>query len=186
MAEDNEKHKDPVIEVRGRLSPERLIEEVGEERIDERLRFLEGVYNRFSNRWDGVRLNPYLLRETVESYFCDIYRLKFFRPIDYTNAHKQAAYTMKWLSRIRPIQMISGAGPLPTTIMSNAYYALMAGFALLDISFDNESSDWWASYVTEAVYNLHFHSPSVESLGQAMCALQALTKLEAVSTKTRT
>ncbi|MCL2001252.1 MAG: hypothetical protein FWG74_07440 [Planctomycetes bacterium] len=176
MAKNNDAQTDPIIETHGRLSPEKIISLVGKERIVDRLKFLERVYNTFVDRWPGMYLNPYLLRETVESYFCDVYRLKFFRPVNFVDEPKQAAYTIKWISWIRPIQMYEGTGPCPSTIMSNAYYALMAGLALLGINLDTKNDAWWASYVTNAVYILHFHSISIESLNQEMYVLQALAR----------
>ncbi len=173
MAENSHNQTDPVIEKHGRLSPERLLELVGD-RIVHRIKFLEQTYNQFIDQWPGVYLNPYLLREAVESYFCDVYRLKFFRPVNLINEHKKAAYTMKWIARIRPVQMVDGTGPSLSIMMVNAYYALAAGLALLDIDFDARSDMWWKSYITHTVYTLHYHSVSVESLTQEMCVLHAL------------
>ncbi len=164
---------DPIIEKHGRLSPGDLLDLVGD-RIKERCAFLEGIYNRFCDRWPGVYLNRYLLQETVESYFCDVYRLKFFRPVNLINEYKKAAYTMKWIARIRPIQMDEGHGPSTSTLMVNSYYALMSGFTLLDINYDAKNSEWWKTYITDTTYLLHYHSVSVESLTQEMCVLQEL------------
>ncbi len=170
----NNDDEDPIIAKYGRISPEALLREVGEKRIMERLVFLEKAYNLFHDKWPGVYMNPYLMREAVESYFCDIYRLKFFRPVERINAYKQAAYTMKWLARIRPIQMCDGTGPDLSTIMVNGYFALMAGLALLDIDVDPHSDKWWAGYITETTYLLHYHSASIESLCSEMGVLKAL------------
>lgn len=176
MREDDDRSLDPIIEKHGRLSPGKLLEHVGEARLRNRCVFLESVYNEICDRWPGVYLNPYLLRETVESYFCDVYRLKFFRPVDFANEHKKAAYTIKWISRIRPIQMIGGHGPDTAALMGNAYFALMAAFALLKIRFDAGNDDWWRSYVTDTVYFLHYHSVSADSLSGEMRVLHALRK----------
>ncbi len=164
---------DPLIEEYKRLSPATIIARKRDE-ILARLKFFEQVYNEHVDQWSGVYLNPYLLREAVESYFCDVYRLKFFRPVNFINEHKQAAYAMKWISRIRPIQMYEGAGPATSILMVNAYFALIAGFALLDIDYGAKDNEWWKTYITNTVYCLHYHSVSVESLSAEMCAIQML------------
>lgn len=174
MNEKDEGAPDPVVGTHGRLSPEELLALIGAERLRERGIFLENAYNRVCGEWPGIYLNPYLLRMTVESYFCDLYRLKFFRPVEYANEHKKAAYTMKWIARVRPIQMTGGYGADTPTLMANAYFALMAGLMFLHIDCDVRNNQWWRKYVTDMVYFLHYHSVSVESLSSEMRVLQEL------------
>lgn len=171
--DENTNDPDPIIEKYARLSPERIIA-LKRDDIIERLKFFERIYNEYVDQWAGVYLNPYLLREAVESYFCDVYRLKFFRPVNRINEPKKAAYAMKWISRIRPIQMYDGMGPEVSVIMANAYFALIIGFSLLDIDYDAKGDAWWKTYITDTTYLLHYHSASVESLTQAMSVLQEL------------
>lgn len=173
MPENKRGLPDPIIEEYGRLSPEKIIE-LKKEDIQERIKLFEQVYNEYVDRWRDVYLNPYLLREAVESYYCDIYRLKFFRQVDRINEHKKAAYTMKWLARIRPVQMREGAGPAKSIVMVNAYFALMAGLTLLDVDNNAIKDEWWRTFITDMTYLLHHHSVSVETLTQAMSVLKAL------------
>ncbi len=177
MPNTDSEQTDPLIEAYGRLSPEKLIEWKGED-IRRRLAFFEETYNEHLDQWPGVHLNHYLLREAVESYFCDIYRLKFFRPVNRINKQKQAAYTMKWLARIRPVQLIDGFGADVPTIMVNAYFALVAGLTLLDVDHGAKDNEWWDTFITEMTYLLHYHSVSVETLTQALCVLKELDSQE--------
>lgn len=81
---------------------------------------------------------------------------------------------MKWISRIRPIQLHDGIGPSASVIMVNAYFALVSGLSLLDIDYDVRNDEWWKSYITDTTYLLHNHSVSIEALTQEMRVLQAL------------
>ncbi len=164
---------DPIIEEHGRLSPEKLIALKGKE-ITARLRLIEHLYNVHMEQWPTVYLNRYLLREAVESYYCDIYRLKFFRQVDRINEHKKAAYAMKWLARVRPVQIREGFGPDSSSIMVNAFFALIAGLELLGVKYDAKNDAWWKAFATEMTYLLHYHSVSVETLTQAMSVLKKL------------
>lgn len=173
MANNNGEQLDPLIEEYKRLSPERIIE-LKKKDILGRLRLFEQIYNEHIEQWRGCYLNPYLLREAVESYYCDIYRLKFFRSVNRINEHKKAAYTMKWLARIRPVQVHPGFGADMTTLMANAYFALVAGLTLLDVGRETKGDEWWSAFITDMAYLLHYHSVSVETLTQEMCVLKAL------------
>lgn len=167
----DEQPVDPIIEEYGRLSPEKLITLKSEE-IAQRLKLIEELYNIYVDQWPSIYLNRYLLREAVESYFCDIYRLKFFRPVNRINEHKKAAYTMKWLSRVRPVQVHDGFGADSPTLMVNAFFALIVGLELLGVKYDARDDDWWTTFIRETTYLLHYHSVSVETLTQAMCVLK--------------
>jgi hypothetical protein len=174
MPKNIDERADPLIGEYGRLSPEKLIT-LKKDAIFARIAYLERVYNEHIHVWPSVYLNPYLLREAVESYYCDVYRLKFFRSVDRINEHKKAAFTMKWLARVRPVQMREGFGPTPSAILVNAYFALMSGISLLEITrCDTRCDAWWKTFIKEMTYLLHYHSPSVETLTQTMCVLKEL------------
>lgn len=173
MPKNIEDQPDPLIEEHGRLSAEKLIS-IKKNEILARLKLIEHLFNQHVQKWPGVYVNGYLLREAVESYFCDVYRLKFFRPVNHINEHKKAAYMMKWLARVRPVQIRQGFGPDMPTIMANAYFALVVGLNLLDVEYDARDDEWWKTFIVEMTYLLHYHSPSVETLTQTMSVLKAL------------
>ncbi len=143
-------------------------------RIERRTKMLAGVYTALFNEWTGVFLNPDLLFEAVASCYCDMYRLKFFRNVQWVDDHKKAAYTMKWIARIRPIQIHRGAVATPASIKANACYAAYCGLALLGIRKDWETNEWWGRWLGNMIYLLHYHSAPVEFLSSEMCALKTL------------
>ena len=169
----NPEEEDHVFSEYQRLTPAVLLEKL-ESRIIERCALLEDIYARHIQRWPGTYLHRHILRETVESYFCDVYRLKFFRPVNWIDCHKQAAYTIKWISRMRPIQLETGAAPKRASLMANAYFGVAAAMWFMEIRDVLVDRKWWKKYITNLIYLLHFHSVQVEHLCSEMCLMQAV------------
>jgi len=82
----------------------------------------------------AVYLNMGLLRFVVKSYFDDIYRYKDYSGTKLANQHKQAAYTIKWIVKFKPIQIKEEYDneDLDNVIMDiNLIFALVCGFSFL-------------------------------------------------------
>ena len=80
-----------------------------EEKIIERYAFLEKKINDFieaSGNQDIAVCNSDILNHVIMDYFTDIYRLKTFHRIDYTNIAKITAYTVAWIIRRKPIVLL--------------------------------------------------------------------------------
>lgn len=168
-----DREPDPILQELQRTTPEWLVKRLGP-RINARMHLLDQVYQRTFASWPGQYLNTRILRMAVESYYCDLYRLKFFRNVEWADEHKKAAYTIKWLSVLRPIQIHRGAETDMSLLMVNGHYAVMAGLTLLDIKTGWKDDSWWVTYVANLNYLLHYHSPSVEQLSSEMCVLQTM------------
>ena len=85
------------------------------------------------NTQASVYLNPVLLQSAIRSYYLDIHKYKDFSGSVWANKNKQAAYTIKWLVRFRPIQIKEGTKYLSEEIFDvNLKFALVCGFAFLD------------------------------------------------------
>ncbi len=166
-----DKHGDPIISEFGRLSPDELLQRLAP-RIKRRVELLVDIYNKHFAGFKGIYLNRRLLLTMVESCYCDIYRLKFFRPVEWIDNHKKAAYTMKWIARIRPIQIHSGAQLTTASLMANAWYAAIAGLTLMEVAEGWRDDEWWVRYVRNLAYLLHFHSISVEQLSSELYAVE--------------
>jgi len=78
---------------------------------------------------DNVYLNIDLLHAVVRSYYDDIHRYKRFSDTKWANGIKQAAYTIKWISKFRPIQVNKG---VYVSIDINLIFALLCGFSFLE------------------------------------------------------
>lgn len=77
-------------------------------------------------------LSKELLHCAVNAYFDDIYKYKAYAGSEYADRHKQAAYTMLWITRFHPIQIIPQAEVDTTVLTINEAFALYAGFMFLD------------------------------------------------------
>lgn len=62
----------------------------------------------------SVTISKPLLLNCVESYFVDIQRVKDWHGMERADRFKIAAYTFKWLTKVKPIQIgdVSSAAPL--------------------------------------------------------------------------
>ena len=84
----------------------------------------------------AVYLNNGLLHFVVRSYFDDIFRYKDYSGTKLANHHKQAAYTIKWIVKFKPIQInkdFDNEKFLDGVIMDlNLIFALVCGFSYLD------------------------------------------------------
>ncbi len=143
-------------------------------RIERRTKLFYGIYATSFLEWSGIFLNPEILFEAVASSYLDIYRLKFFRGVHWVDEHKKAAYTMKWIARMRPVQIHGGAQLTKSVLMANAWFAVIAGLTLLGVNSSWKDDPWWANYTGNLAYLLHYHAPSVEQLSSEMCVLKTL------------
>lgn len=78
----------------------------------------------------GITINPAILYSTVTSYFLDLERAKDFHETTLANAYRQAAFTMKWLVRLRPINDTNVDGRF---LLANEKFSLAVAFALLGV-----------------------------------------------------
>jgi hypothetical protein len=108
-----------------------------EERTSLRLYSLQEIFNKLEEvfKWKSVKLNIFVLRNMVESYYLDIDRTKAFHGIKYADKHKKAALTIKWISKLRPIQLLSDDSKdiSGDVFLSNALFAINAGLSFLEI-----------------------------------------------------
>lgn len=80
----------------------------------------------------SIALSKELLHCAVNAYFDDIYRYKQYAGSTYADRHKQAAFTMIWISRFKPIQIKSKEIVNKALLTVNETYAIFAGFMFLD------------------------------------------------------
>ena len=167
--------KDPILEAFGVCMPTHLLDNpMMRERILRHMDALVDVFREQFSCWSdslsNLNLNQAILRETVESCMCDLYRLKFFRGIHQEDIHKRAAFFMVWLVRIRPIQIMTDA-PARGELFANELLALYFGLNVLDIS-PKQLAERYPNYMKNLVYLMHFHSYSPEQLASELFLLE--------------
>lgn len=120
---------------------ERLIEEERSLKEEKRLQTLRVLFNDFiiaRNVQGVVYLNDDLLAIVVKSYFDDIYRIKAYTHSVRLDQHKQSAYLIKWISKIRPIQILPNVSIADRRILLiNSSFAIFAGFSFLSLKVSN-------------------------------------------------
>lgn len=106
----------------------------------------------------SVYLNKYVLNATIESYFCDIYRLQHFRHITEPDMHKQAAFMIKWIVKFRPVQLNAACREITETLLFvNEVFALHLALTILGINNRRFIEDR-PKYFENLLYVLHFHA----------------------------
>lgn len=115
-----------------------------EEEIERRFISLYEIFvklNEQLNWGDKIFINKALLHIAVKSYFKDIERYKAFHGTERADQHKKAAFTIKWLAKIRPVTSRVGDSNLTEDeILANSIYSLISGLCFLDIDIEEISS----------------------------------------------
>jgi hypothetical protein len=125
----------------------------------------------------AIYLNKGLLHLAVGSYYDDIHRYKDYSGAKWANNHKQAAYTIKWLTRFKPVQIREEFDTEEFTndkiLDINLHFALICGFSFLDrkiidlvfkekkeIELLNQENkeDKKQSFYDKLLYNIRFRS----------------------------
>ena len=174
MAKDSIIETDPLLDAFGECTPPNILDRsLIRDRI---LRYLDGIVDVYNEQFAGyknLRLNRALLRETIESCICDIYRLKFFRGIHQEDNHKRAAFFMVWLAKIKPVQPNENSGLCKGDICANELLAIFFGLTILDISPKWLYSQY-PTYMRNMVYLLHHRGCAPEQLASELFLLDQL------------
>jgi hypothetical protein len=155
---------------------------------------IQKQFNKFIEKRTDLRnfvyLNDVLLNSAVKSYYYDIHKYKDFSDSMWANNHKQAAYTIKWLVRFRPVQIKENIKDLSISEI-NLRFALFCGFVFLDtkitdlIAKDKRETDLYntgkeddkkkRSFLDTLLYDLRYRQLSGKKLTLVFEALQLAT-----------
>ena len=87
-----------------------------------------------TNPQGQAELNEATLYNVVESYFEDVERHKDYHQSTRIDKPKQAAFTIKWISKLRPIQFNHELRkPSKNMLYANELFALRCGFLFLGL-----------------------------------------------------
>ncbi|GAB6010600.1 hypothetical protein [Viscerimonas tarda] len=127
----------------------------------------------------AVCLNRSLLLGVVHSYFDDIERFKEYTGAVCADQHKQAAYTIKWIVKFKPIQIKIDDDSVDIyktmsdgLIQINSFFAIYVGFTLfLDKRlFSLMSKDFF----THIVYDTLFRQVSGKQLSTVLFLMEKI------------
>lgn len=113
-------------------------------------------------------LSSDLLRIAIENYWIDLDRHKEFHQIQFANGHKKAAYTLKWLSKARPIQFIADFHLSKIELKINELFAVKAALSHLNKLKINNLSVHYFDYL---VYQASFRNIDAVDLSANMYLL---------------
>lgn len=131
-----------------------------EECVRKRFYMISGLYDVFvegleKSCSESIYLNKELLHCAVVAYFDDIEKYKAYAGSKYANEYKQAAFSIKWLSRFRPIQIKEFATTNSTLITINASFALFCGFTFLK---PEVAASLTPEFYDKLIYNLTYRN----------------------------
>lgn len=89
---------------------EYLIQEFGEEVLENRFLLIKHAAERSLKDWDIIRyvnISHRAIKNAVIDYFADISRLKNFHEIEKTNFIKVASYTAYWIYKRHPLSVVT-------------------------------------------------------------------------------
>lgn len=96
-----------------------------------------------------VHMDPALLRDVVANYYADLHVTKSFHGIGYADCHKRAAFTLKWIVRLRPIQLRQRRTPAPLALyILNEVFATRAALAFINIDPQKYTEGFFDAFVT--------------------------------------
>jgi hypothetical protein len=99
---------------------------------------LRSIFEDFLNQQrkdirEFVYLNDALLYAAVCSYYHDVHRYKEYSGSEWINNYKQAAYTIKWIAKFRPIQIKEYAGEYSKALLDiNLSFAISCAFVFMN------------------------------------------------------
>lgn len=110
-----------------------------QERIASRQELLEvifkGIQKNLGPSKKHMEVNRTVLHNVVVSYFDDVDRHKEYHGTDRVDNVKQAAYTIKWIAKLRPIQFMCAEEDVDRELLYiNEIFALRCGLSFMKIN----------------------------------------------------
>jgi hypothetical protein len=96
----------------------------------------EKLWKGQSSQDEGIVLDSACLRHATFSYFLDIGRLKLFHGIERADRHKVAAYSLKWLIKLRPIVASTPGFSSRKLALANEVFGLWVAVSYLNVRYD--------------------------------------------------
>ncbi len=154
-----------------------LENKVIEKQIEQRRATIIQLFDDFISIYDKeissvFYLNIDLLDAALKSYYDDIYRFKEYSGSEWADRHKQAGYSVKWLSKFKPIQIIKEETNIDfdTTLTINQVFSLLVAFSFLNGNVTNNISD---EYYDNLIYYLTYRNFSGKELSSIFYLLES-------------
>ena len=161
------------------MNSERTTIQVNPKRVKERFEMLQELFHDkflpglIENYRENIYLCPELLHCAVKAYFDDKERYKAYAGSEFADRHKQAAYTIKWINKFRPIQLKEGVEVDAALVTMNQKFAIYAGFVFLDPSVLTGISQ---DFFQHLVYTLTYRPFTGKMLATLAYTIECATK----------
>ncbi len=127
------------------------------------------------NTKQSILLNKGLVYLVVKSYFDDIYRFKDYSGSELADQHKQAAYIIKWISKLRPIQILVDTDFNNEMVWINSSFAIYVGLNFLHVQNIFE-------YISDSLYENLLYSTQYRNIsGKQLATLMYTIELNALT-----
>ncbi len=96
-----------------------------------------GLRDHLGSDFEHLEINRVVLHNIIVSYFYDVDRHKDFHGTSLVDETKQGAFTMKWITKLRPVQFCCSVQDVTDKILyANEIYAVRCGLAFMKVSPD--------------------------------------------------
>lgn len=157
-----------------------LIEKVGENRIESRIKQIASEMQDFLKNWElenSAYINQMLLTHAVMDYFSDIQRLKDYQQIEHINEVKIKAYETFWLLKRKPLQLVQELETDKWLYINEKFLlARLTSFMLKDninTPMVHERGKAFTNYLDTLYYYLKFRKTDAQSLELMLLSFQA-------------
>jgi len=158
---------------------ENLLKEERDIQERERYNTISEMYNMFVESKPTIKdktyLNKHLLIVAIKSYYDDIYRFKLYSHSERADNHKQSAYIIKWLSKIRPIQILPDIEISDDVLLVNASFAIFVGFCFINCNIADIISP---HYLKHLLYMAQYRNISGKQLASLIYLIEKMAKKE--------
>lgn len=146
------------------------------QKIAKRIQSCDSLFGLLSSyrKWPGsVYLNIEVLDSAIEHYFHALGTMKAKHLIENADAHKRAAFMLKWLTKLRPVQIERGTVIDKTDILlANEIFAAFVALEHLSLSFDDVDHKW----LFNLFYTLRYRDFDAEVMASEMYLLEQSVK----------
>ena len=133
--------------------------EEADTRVMKRLLLLEQTFKNFRKEFgtdfQHARMNRAVLCIVVKSYFDDVDRHKAYHGSELIDEVKQAGFTIKWISKLRPLQFDCDESETTNKLLYvNEIFAVRCGLAFMEVSLRSIPDQIYA----DILYTLHYRN----------------------------
>ena len=148
--------------------------EEADKRVMQRLLLLEQTFENFRQEFGAdfqhARMNRAILCIVVKSYFDDVDRHKSYHGSERIDEVKQAGFTIKWLSKLRPLQFDCEESETTNQLLYvNEIFAVRCGLMFMKVSPDSIPDNIYA----DVLYTLHYRNIDERMLFVWLTTLEA-------------